>query len=277
MKRAILLTVLTSCAGWGQSPSFEVASIKKGPVEGPMAHTTGCFSGAPFADPGMYMCYNATVALMAFQAYGLKQYQMSGVNDDKDKYSVRAKLPAGASKSDIPLMLRNLLAERFKLTFHYEPTEMPVYELVTAKSGPRMHEASEPKADAAPANPPGKTVMDADGFPIYPSAPGSVSMSRANGLVRMRANAAPIEKLVSSLLSMLAVPVFDSTGLAGKYDFTMTFTVESIGQAKAGSDPADGLPIFAALEKELGLKLEKSKRTVDVFVIDHLDKSAAEN
>jgi uncharacterized protein (TIGR03435 family) len=154
---------------------------------------------------------------------------------------------------------------------------MPVYELVAAKNGPRLREASEAKADAAPANPPGKNVMDPDGFPIYPVAPGSVSMSRANGLVRMRANAASIEKLVSSLQSMLPVPVFDSTGLAGKYDFTMTFTVESIGQAKAGSDPADGLPIFAALEKELGLKLEKSKRTVDVFVIDHVDKSAAEN
>ena len=102
-------------------------------------------------------------------------------------------------------------------------------------------------------------------------------MSRINGLERMRGYATSMERFVSTLVSTLQQPVFDETGLKGKYDFTVTFTVDSIGQATSGADPVPGLTLFEALQKELGLKLEKKKRLVDMFVIDHVDKSAAEN
>jgi uncharacterized protein (TIGR03435 family) len=210
---------------------------------------------------------------MAFQAYGLKQYQMNGVYDDKDKYTVHAKIPHGASDDDIKLMLRNMLAERFKLTFDYESKELPGYVLVVAKSGLKIKETADPPVPA-PSAPPGK---DADGFATYPAMPGSFYLPRANGLIRMTAVAYPMDRLATSLTSLLQKPVFDETELKGKYDFTATFTQESVGQAAAGSEPAAGLTLFEALEKGLGLRLEKTRKPVDMFVIDHVDKSAAEN
>jgi uncharacterized protein (TIGR03435 family) len=274
MRYAIPLLLAFANLVWGQAPAFEVASIKKATVEtGRLANLTGCFSTPPVSEPGIYTCINATVKLMAFQAYGLKQYQLNGVYDDKDKYTVRAKIPPRTSNDDIKLMLQNPLAERFKLTFHYEPKEVQGYNLVVAKSGLKIKETADPPIPA-PSGPPGK---DADGFATYPAAPGSFMMPRANGLIRMRAVAFPMDRLATSLTSLLQKPVFDESGLKGKYDFVATFTQDSVGQASAGSEPVAGFTLFEALEKELGLRLEKGKRSVDMFVIDHVDKSAAEN
>ena len=102
-------------------------------------------------------------------------------------------------------------------------------------------------------------------------------MSAANGLGRIRASGVSAEDFASSLGSLLHKPVVDSTGLKGRYDFIMTFTQESIGQASTGSESVAGYTIFEALEKQLGLRLEKGKAAVNVFVIDHMDKAAAEN
>ena len=272
MKRAILLVILA--AGWvcGQpaGKTFEVASVKRAPPPDPtQGFRTGCFPG-----PGAYNCYNATVGLMAFQAYGLKLYQFPNANDDKDKFNVSAKVPPGASPDDMREMLRNLLAERFKLAFHYEKKEAKVFDLVVAKGGLKMKEtAGEPAAAPAP----GLMAKDADGFPVYPRSPGSISMSRANGLERMTGTAIGMERLVTYLVTLLHQPIFDATGLTGKYDFQCTFTQESIGQNAPNSEPVAGATIFAALETDLGLKLEAKKGAIDMFVIDHLDKTAFDN
>jgi uncharacterized protein (TIGR03435 family) len=277
MRYAIPLLLAGGCLAWGQSPAFEVASIKKATAQtGPFANATGCSSTPPLSETGVYTCYNATVALLAFQAYGLKQYQMSGVNDDKDKYTVRAKIPQGASQDEIKLMLQNLLAERFKLTFHWEAKEVQGYDLVVAKNGLKIKETPEPPTPAASPGTPGKVEKDADGFAIYP-ATASFSLPRANGLIRMRATAVPMDRLATNLTSLLQKPVFDATGLKGKYGFIATFTQDSVGQASPDSEPVAGFTIFEALEKDLGLRLEKTKKSIDIFVIDHVDKAAAEN
>lgn len=72
----------------------------------------------------------------------------------------------------------------------------------------------------------------------------------------------------------------DKTGLTGAYDFTLEFAQSGLAGrgptgADAASDPAPDL--FNALEKQLGLKLEKSKVPLDVIVIDHMDKEPTEN
>jgi uncharacterized protein (TIGR03435 family) len=87
-------------------------------------------------------------------------------------------------------------------------------------------------------------------------------------------------------------PVLDSTGIEGGWDFTLTFNPVIAIQAAAGrppeagpagnlapaaADPTAGSSIFEALEKQLGLKLEKTKRSAPVIVIDHIEQTPTEN
>jgi uncharacterized protein (TIGR03435 family) len=89
----------------------------------------------------------------------------------------------------------------------------------------------------------------------------------------------------------LSWPVADATGIEGTWDFTLTFSMNfgmpmmtrgggdagAAGGPSAVPDPSGGLTIFEAVEKQLGLKLEKQKRTVPVIVIDHLEQKPTEN
>ena len=73
------------------------------------------------------------------RAYELKNYQIAGPAWlDSERYEIAAKIPAGAGKSEVALMLRTLLAERFRLVAHRETRELPIYAMVVAKNGPKF-------------------------------------------------------------------------------------------------------------------------------------------
>jgi uncharacterized protein (TIGR03435 family) len=86
----------------------------------------------------------------------------------------------------------------------------------------------------------------------------------------------PIAGLVNTLANMLDSPVQDGTGLGGGYNFTLEWAMP---QAAPPSDSgafrqADSGPsIFAALEEQLGLKLEPAKGQIDILVVDHAEKA----
>src|SRR4051812_22952585 len=114
----VLAFLICACA-FAQSPEFEVATIKQSPLREPGAPrgTVGCGS----RDAGRYTCSQATVSLMAMTAYGLKPYQLRrACSEDDVQFNVVATLPSGATTTDVPAMLRKLLADRFQLVFHYE-------------------------------------------------------------------------------------------------------------------------------------------------------------
>jgi uncharacterized protein (TIGR03435 family) len=102
-------------------------------------------------------------------------------------------------------------------------------------------------------------------------------MSRANGLARITGTAVSMERVVLNLGVLIHEPIFDATGLTGKYDFQYTCTQENIGQNAPNSEPATGPTIFAALENYLGLRLEPKKGAIDLFVSDHVDKASFDN
>jgi ribonuclease VapC len=73
-------------------------------------------------------------------------------------------------------------------------------------------------------------------------------------------------------------PVVDQTGLTGEYDFKLDIAMAGRGAAPPGGDTADAGPnVFAAVEDQLGLKLELKKLPSDVLVIDHIDKGPTAN
>ena len=316
MLRAIMaagLVVFASCVSWAQtaetSPSFEVASVKPAaPIAGNGIRVM--LRGGPGTpDPGQITYTNVTVKNVLTNAYGVKSFQISGPGWlDSERYDIVAKLPRGATKAEFMVMLQNLLAERFKLTLHREKKDLPMYALVVGKNGPKMKESVDdpaaPKAGGpadGPAATMGRVAVGKDGFPVLPGR-GAASIMLMNGNARMSASGQSMARLAEMLSSQLDLPVVDMTGLTGNYDFTLYFAPEGLagmrlpaglpppppnapppGEAGPGM-PAAGAPdaqsnpsLFAALQEQLGLKLEQRKGPVELLVIDHLEKVPIEN
>lgn len=289
------LALLVAGAAFGQAAEpmeFEVASVKPAPPRAPGTGvgTRGCFGGPGSQTPVQYSCTNVTVSMMVVYAYGVKGYQIRPpASEDNNSFNVEAKVAAGTTAEQVKAMLRDLLAKRFKLAFHYEKTEVPGYALVVAMSGLKMKESAPdvPAAEGATAPPAAGVVKDADGFSYF-ARRNALVVGRANGLTRWVGMNVPVEAL-SGLGNMITGrPVIDSTGLKGKYDFMLTFSSDSVdGERRApspgwedsgiGSTSAGGLTAFEAFEKQLGLKLEPKKVPFDAFVIDHADKTPVEN
>jgi len=158
-----------------------------------------------------------------------------------EKYDITAKTDKhDATKDEMRLMMRALLAERFKLAIHSETQQMPVYGLVLAKPGtlgPKLvaHLSSEPCDTTPPtqakgAKAPPLTV--AGGFPAI--CGGIVGLPNSTpGMTTLGGRNVPIGQLASVLtgLGNLGRPVQDQTGLTGTYDFVL-----ELADTQAGGD-----------------------------------------
>jgi uncharacterized protein (TIGR03435 family) len=251
----------------------------------------GCYR-AP-GSKNRFLCTRASLSVIAEYAYDLRPYELRPpVSNDTSEFNIEAIVPSGATAEQIPLMLRNLLTERFQLTFHRETAEVKGYALVVAKSGLKIRESPDAATSGAAKAATGP-VKDPDGFVYIPGLRNYVAISRANGLTRWVANDVALDsevrnapRLAQLLYSVIHQPVINATGLKGKYDFTLTFSgdIMETGAALTASEggglsqPGDiGPTIFQASEEQLGLKLEPRKIAVNLFVIDHAEKSPGEN
>jgi len=160
-------------------------------------------------------------------------------------------------------MLRALLVARFRMKYHREERPVIAYSLVSVK--PKM----------AKADPDSRT------FCKSPFLVGAPPGSRA--LTCQNITMAQFAETLQGGTRELSWPVLDATGLEGGWDFTLTFSpaaalpVGGGGETPPASDPAVGYTLEEALEKLLGLKLEKQKRPMPVIVIDHIDQKPADN
>jgi uncharacterized protein (TIGR03435 family) len=244
-------------------------------------------------------------------AFGIQEDQFSGpdwvmTNDYAAAltFDIVAKLPPGTTKEQANVMLRKLLAERFNLTVHTEKKDFEVYALMVTKGGPKLKPAAPADGPAppppSPGEPPRPFAKDQDGFPVlpagYPNIVGLGSAGHKQITARM--------ETTTVLLGMLGIDLgtnhlVDKTGLTDKYDFKLAYSTAGLPRpavparviaARAAVDAAAGVApspidnasdpapdLFAALEKQLGLKLEKSKAPMDVVVIDHIEKTPTEN
>jgi uncharacterized protein (TIGR03435 family) len=180
-------------------------------------------------------------------------------------------------------MLQTLLADRFKLALHRETRELPVYDLAAVKSGPKLPAAKEVGCVSFP---PGTTPHYVPGKVDCGYVSGPFSGYEA-GLLHIRGSKVHVADLIRELASVLDRPVLDKTGFTGEFDLNMSFTPDEAlrgfpgfggpgdpGGTRLPTDP--NLPnIFAALEEQLGLKLVPAKGPVEVLVIDHAERPAA--
>lgn len=294
------LTALMCCASLdGQTadrrPAFEVASVKPAPpvVDG----TDYSMHGGPGTDdPGQITYPHTWLGRVLTVAYGVAFDRISGLPDwaENQGYSIVAKIPPNTTKDQFNLMLQNLLAERFHLTLHHVTKDFTVYSLLVAQGGPKM-KPSPPDADAPPASP-DRHWLDGKGFPVLPPGARVVTVTGSGqlyGSVRSthRETMAQFAEHLGPWINMSngdgitrgSPPpphVFDKTGLTGTFAFTLEFAGATFPANSPLGTPADqwpGFTLFVALEKQLGLRLEKGKAGLDVLVIDHVDRVPTEN
>lgn len=248
-------------------PTFDVVSIKPNKSASGMVRT--------MFKPDGYAATNVSLNMLIQAAYGIKEDQIAGSPSWAD--SVRYDIDAKVAGSDVPdlqkmknedrgVLLQPLLAERFKLAVHRETKVLPIYELVVAKNGPKLKEATP--ADSS-----------SDGIKSPNGVPRAGMMMMRPG--QLTGQGIPMTSLANQLSRQLHRTVIDKTGLTRKYDVTLQWTddhSDSMFKGPDGSpqraDPApdaSGPSLFTAIQEQLGLKLQSTKGPVETIVIDHVE------
>jgi uncharacterized protein (TIGR03435 family) len=272
--------------------TFEAASVKPATVPAGVTLASGgrmmsrkgtgvrppSNTGGPGTnDPGRI--HFELVALKTLLDRGWKSfYEIKGPDWlETQAVAVDATMPPTTTEPQFQEMLRNLVTERFALKYHIETKEIPGYNLTVAAGGPKIKQSViVPLPPDAP--PVRATYMkgSSDGFPVIAQLPpGSFHGEFGSDTgTRMLCQWCDMPKLVDSLHRILNAPVTDATGLTAKYDYILTFARDS----QPGAEPSDPLPtIFAALPSQLGLKLDKTKTTVEIMVVDHMERAPSGN
>jgi bla regulator protein blaR1 len=230
---------------------FEVASIK--PSRPEMQGKGITFRGRQF------ITINTSLSDLVSFAYGIHARQIIGAPGwtETDKYDITATLGADGlpNETQLKTMLRALLTERFTLAFHRDQRELPVYAIVQGPSGSKLT-----KSEADPNSLPG------------------IGFGRPGAMMARNANMSDLAGVMQSMV--LDRPVIDRTGLAGRFDFTLTWTPDQFqcpglsGQLPAPVD--NGAPgLFGAMQEQLGLKLDSTRAAADVLVIDRVERPTA--
>jgi uncharacterized protein (TIGR03435 family) len=251
--RVICVCALIAAACSGQQ--FEIASIK--------ANTSDSRTGTFEFSSDRVTIRNTHLGIVIQRAYGLDEIQLpkaSAVPLLLAKYDIDAKAEHAAGRRELLEMLRNLLVDRFKLSFHWETKDVSGYVLTVAKGGPKLR-AHEGDLDGDC-----KTRRLSDGALHFDTC----SMAELASL-RLYTSMAGLGGLLGGVV------VVDETGVQGKYDFDLmaSWEVGGDGAGRRTVNP-EAPSLFTALEKQLGLKLESRKIQARHFQIDRLE-NASEN
>jgi uncharacterized protein (TIGR03435 family) len=267
----------------GARPTFDAASVKAAPPpDGRGGRRVGMTGGPGTDSPGRINFENIGLGAVIGKAYDVKYYQISGPAwFESERFNIIATVPLGTTKDQFRLMLQNLLADRFNLALHKESREMSIYSLTVAKNGPKLKKAApDPPHDAndaadAPNGGGGKLAADADGYPALRPGMTMAIMSTPIGPRARLANKEHTEWLAGMLSGQLGRPVVDATGLTGEYDISL-YWIPQRPDSIAADDP-NGPDLIAALQQQLGLKLEPKKGPIEVLVVDHAEKTPTAN
>jgi len=251
---AVILHSQVAGSTGATAPAFDVATIKPTP---------------PDAKSGRYIMMQGTnrfvakyytLKLMIAAAYDLSPKVISGGPTwaDNDHFDIVALTPGEKqpSRPEQMAMLRTLLSDRFKLSFHRETKEFSIYALTVAKGGPKLKESTAPASD------PPQLIST-----VYPDH------------LHLPAKNATMSDFASLLQrALLDRPVVDETGLTGRYDFDLDWAADETqfgGEVPVAPADAQAAPFFTAIEQQLGLRLDAMRGPVDALVIDHAEPPSA--
>lgn len=264
MRAALAVSAFLSVSSLAQTPvqtsaaskSFVLADVHTSPF------TSNPFLHGNSIQGDRYFLTQATMVDLIATAYGVDAANVHGGPTwlERDRYDIRAKVPPKTTPDDAKLMLRTLLADRFHLVVKTGTAPLPAYVLFAGSGKPKMTE-SEGAGEGScvplppPQNPPA-------------GAPSYITVNCKN--LTMAALADTLHNFAGGYLDQ---PVVDETNLAGAWDFTVKWT----GRGQLEKQGADGISIFAAVEKQLGLKLELKTAPRPVFEVASVDEAPTPN
>jgi uncharacterized protein (TIGR03435 family) len=291
----IVVALLAQAVPGQKKPSFDIVSIKPSPPG------NGPRGGAPRGD--RLVMARSTLRMLLQNAYPPAQ----GVNRqleiiggppwmDSEQFDLEAKADCSGgpiNRDQYRLMIQSMLEDRFQLKAHTEAREVPVYELVVAKDGLKIR----PSADQTPVNSGGNAPILCGPPPTASQTPpvgqrgapfdptkmrGVISFQYAPGSTTVIGNAVPLSMLMIVAQQDSGRPVIDKTDGKQLYDFTLRFSPDRMTSINRGEPPRDATaapvavdpvpPLSAALQEQLGLKLESTKAPMEELVVESAQK-----
>jgi len=252
--------LLLPCSLHGQSnatPQFEVASVK--PVTGDWVYEYRI-------TPTTFTRRGAALDWLIEFAYGLQQhFQVEGpawihegpnivgpvegtMKPRSARFDIYARAAEPASPAQMRLMVRSLLAERWKLALHSETREVQSFVLTTGKGPLKLRKSESEDPAERRANGPGYDWKHTS-----------------------------MQELVQHISDFVPQAVFEETGLKGRYDFNLPFLTDSVITPGLPMDQQDYASGFASALRGLGLDLQPKKRPVEILVIDSVERVPIEN
>jgi uncharacterized protein (TIGR03435 family) len=260
-----------SVAQTAQKSAFEVVSIKAITSSNP-------FGTRPISTTGgRFVANDNTLRSLTYWAYRssdgkpLLRSQIVGLPAwaETDRFDVQAK-PEGSR--DVPLeemrsMVRGMLEDRFQLKAHREMRELPIYDLVVAKSGKfKLSQDQTPVDPAAPKTPSPSGPARGSFRNLGKPSPTALTLVLSGTAVRM-------DEFMGMLGQYADRPLIDKTGLSGLYDFELQFDMAyPATNAPARASEPGMSSLFTDLQDQLGLKLEPAKAQLEVLVIDSVQR-----
>ena len=260
------------------SPAFDVASVKPSPppTGGPMFVTYGPRAG------GQWLAQNAPFLMILRSAYPdfSQPGQIAGGPEwvNTARFDIDARTSLNLPADAMAEMLKNLLAERFKLKVHVERREIDVYAMVLARSDGQLGRGLRKPARDCEAVEAARKKAAAGGAPPTQAAPpkpgerpecGALSAAM-NGVARLATGGTPLSIIPPVIQSTVGRPVIDRTGLAGRWDIELEYSITTTPSTAADQANAPA-SIFTAMQEQLGLRLESRKEPMEVLVIDQIE------
>jgi uncharacterized protein (TIGR03435 family) len=249
---SLLLPLAALCAltqsAVDEAATFEVASVKPSVTD---AAGRGAKGGPGYnsSDPTLFPVRSRSLKSLIVMAHGVEDFRVTGGPAwiATDRFDVDAKTAAPATREQMMAMLRNLLADRFQLKVHHQSRQVPSYVLQLAKGGPKFGPQFHKLVDGAQPTD-GRNADMNKGIPMGGSIKNFIFLL---GMNMRNTNPEGVAQDVP--------PITDQTGLEGEYEIFLRV-----------SGPTDDLP--AAVEQQLGLKMELKKQITDLLVIDSAAK-----
>jgi uncharacterized protein (TIGR03435 family) len=244
MARIAVIVLAVICApivlAQQPAPAFEVVSIKMSKSALP-----GNIWGG---GPGRFVVDGITAANLIRNAYDLRPEEIIGGPAwlDAERFQVNATYPPESGTPQVNAMLRSLLRDRFALKAHREPRELPKYRLVLADANGRFGPQLKKSASQCPRPHPQTPCMMRGGM-------GELVMQEAT-----------MRQFLDYLESVVGGRIDDRSGLAGEYDLTLSWS--------RGNNDVERPSIFTALQEQLRVKVEPTRGTVDVLVLDSVER-----
>ena len=238
----VVLAVALAAQAAAPPATFDAVSIRK---------REGGTGGTTIRPQGGYVAPNVAVQNVVTTAYNLRNVQLIGGPEwiRTDRYDILARATGNPSREQLRPMLQAMLTERFKFAAHWEKRDMQGYRLVLVQPGrlgPKMQVGGECSLGAA-----------------RPNGPCLITFQGSSIIGRGMA----VRDLLGTLEARMGGPVTDDTGLNTIYDFDL-----QSADVSAEANPNNLPPLVTALQEQLGLKLEPTRVTLDILVIDSIER-----